>query len=142
MSNIIDCPNGCGRRVHVLASHCPGCGYRPELATLRDVLGSLSTVASILIGFGLASLVTLAVGDAALRTSWVGSLCAGVWTVASLLLLTVLVAGEALRRKEPESLIAPSYNESARFLRKFGILVRVFLFALALMAAGIISLGF
>jgi hypothetical protein len=66
-NELIACPGGCGNSVHRNAPACPHCGYQAELGRLEEPLGSLSTVSSILTGFGLAALVQLASTESSAR---------------------------------------------------------------------------
>src|SRR4051812_14556508 len=95
---LLPCPGGCGTQVHRNATECPQCGFRSELSRLEDLLGSLSTVSSILTGFGLAALVQLATGEAKKEPAlqWTS----GFWIVSSVLLLGVMICSEVLRRRE------------------------------------------
>src|SRR3712207_6291847 len=95
-SDLIPCPGGCGNRVHRSATECPHCGFRADLDSLEDLLGSLSTVSSILTGFGLAALVQLASGE--LRDEAAMRWTTGLWIISSVLLLGVMVGSEVLRR--------------------------------------------
>jgi hypothetical protein len=139
--DLIFCPGGCGNRVHPAAAACPQCGYQSELGRLGELLGSLSTVSSILTGFGLAALVQLATGEAKSEPAlqWT----TGLWTVSSLLLLGVMVCSEVLRRREVGGgPLCPSREENERLWRRSEWLL--FSFALALLgtAAGVVLLGF
>src|SRR3954471_17168325 len=95
---LLPCPGGCGTQVHRNATECPQCGFRSELSRLGELLGSLSTVSSILTGFGLAALVQLATGEA--KTEPTLQWTTGLWTASSLLLLGIMVCSEVLRRRE------------------------------------------
>src|SRR5947209_4872994 len=96
--DLLPCPGGCGTQVHRNASECPQCGYRAELSRVEDLLGSLSTVSSILTGFGLAALVQLATGESKKEPAlqWT----TGLWMVSSVLFLGVMICSELLRRRE------------------------------------------
>src|SRR5438105_5679807 len=115
--DLILCPGGCGNRVHPGAASCPQCGYQSELGRLGELLGSLSTVSSILTGFGLAALVQLATGEAKSEPAlqWT----TGLWTVSSLLLLGIMVCSEVLRRREVGGgPLCPSREEDERLWRR------------------------
>jgi hypothetical protein len=144
MSEQIPCPGGCGNQVHRRAVECPQCGYRAEITSFQELLGSLSTISSILIGFGLASLVALATdeGKTASETVVV-KLAIGMWTFSSLLLLAVLVMAELVRRQEVgESLIAMTQADQDQLTARCTVLLSAFVFALLLMFVGIVLLGF
>src|SRR5262245_13102490 len=96
--DLTPCPGGCGNLVHPNARECPHCGFQSEMARIEDLMGSLATISSILTGFGLAALVQLATGES--RKEETLQWTTGVWIVSSLLLLSVLVCSEVLRRRE------------------------------------------
>src|SRR5438477_12955237 len=95
-TELIPCPGGCGNQVHPRASDCPYCGYRPEGTRFEDLLGSLSLVSSILIGFGLEALITLVTAEERTTENPLAHWTFGVWIVGSVLLLVVLVLAEAI----------------------------------------------
>src|SRR5262245_27057336 len=96
---LLPCP-GCGEKTHRRATVCPHCGYPAELTVFQEQLASLSTICSILVGFGLAGLVQLG-GDAekVRESPWL-LVAIGCWLFSSLVLLAVLVMSEVLRRQE------------------------------------------
>jgi hypothetical protein len=138
--HLIPCP-GCANQVHPNAKECPGCGYLSEMGRLEDLLGSLSTISSILTGFGLAALVQLATDESRkeptlLWTTWL-------WTISSLLLLGVLVCSEVLRRREVVGgRLRLSQEEDKHLWRRSEWLLLSFAFALLGTAAGVVMLGF
>jgi hypothetical protein len=139
----IPCPGGCGNSIHANAAECPHCGYRPDFSRLEDLLGSLSTMSSILTGFGLAALVQLATSQAEPRNDWLSQLTNGMWILSSVLLLGVMIGAEFLRRRELRgSRMCPAPQDDERLWQQSERLLAAFTFALALTAAGVISLGF
>jgi hypothetical protein len=138
--DLIPCPGGCGSQVHRNARECPHCGYQSEMGRMEDLLGSLGTVSSILIGFGLAALVQLATGESRKEPTLVWT--TGLWIVSSLLLLGVLVCSEVLRRREVGGRLRLSREEEERLWHRSEWLL--FSFALSLLgtAAGVVLLGF
>src|SRR5262249_18611414 len=109
---------------------------------LEDLLGSLGTVCSILVGFGLAALVQLASGDEKTRNDPWLSWAAATWIVASVLLLAVLVGAETLRRREvPGGRMTPRAGEDERLWKRGERLMMTFAFALLCTAAGVLLLG-
>ncbi|MGF1578355.1 MAG: hypothetical protein ACFCD0_03215 [Gemmataceae bacterium] len=142
-SELVPCPGGCGREVHKRASECPQCGFQSEANTYQELLGSLSTVSSILVGFGLASIVTVAAEQAEYLQDLLLRIANGLWLFASMLLLAVLLMAEFLRRRGVgENVIAMSYDEQQRMGDLCGRLLSTFAFALFLIASGIVLLGF
>lgn len=138
---MIPCPGGCGGRVHSNARECPQCGYQSEVGRVEDLLGSLGTVSSILVGFGLASLVQLATSES--RNDWTLQLTTGVWIVSSLLLLGVLVCSEFLRRRDVGGgRMRLSREEDERLWKRSEWLLVSFSLALLGAAAGVVLLGF
>jgi hypothetical protein len=141
LDDLIPCPGGCGHRVHANAKECPNCGYQSEMGRLEDLLGSLSTICSILTGFGLAALVQLASGEA--KKDLALQLTTGVWIVSSLLLLGVLVCSEVLRRREVAGgRLRLSREEDERLWKRSEWLLFSFALALAGTALGVVLLGF
>ena len=139
----LDCPGGCGNQVYHRALQCPFCGYRAEIVTDHNLLGSLSVVSSILLGFGFGGLVTLAVEQSVLSTNWIGLSVAGLWMTGSILLLAILLISEGLRRKDlDEGHMVPESKEMARLQRRCEILMTCFLLALVCLGAGLVVLGF
>src|SRR5262249_28034953 len=131
----------CGHRVHTNARECPNCGYQSEMGRLEDLLGSLGTICSILVGFGLAALVQLASGES--RTDWALQLTTALWIVSSLLLLGVLVCSEVLRRREVGGgRMRLSQEEDQRLWLRSEWLLLTFALALLGTAAGVVLLGF
>ncbi len=142
-SELIACPGGCGREVHKRASECPQCGFQSEATTYQELLGSLSTISSILVGFGLTSIVTVAAEQADYLQDIFVRLANGLWLFASMLLLAVLLMAEFLRRRGVgENVIAMSFAEQQRMSNLCGGLLSTFTVALLLIAGGIVLLGF
>jgi hypothetical protein len=142
MSELVSCP-GCGSQVHRRANECPRCGYRAEIVTYQEQLSSLSTICSILTGFGLASLVSLATTEAKVMDSLVSRLAAGLWLFSSLLLLAILVTAEVLRRQEPsDTIIAMPAVERERFASRCERLLTFFSITLGIAALGVVLFGF
>ncbi len=139
----IACPGGCGNTVHPSATECSYCGYRPDFSRLEDLLGSLSTISSILTGFGLAALVQLATSQTEPRNDLLSQFTNGFWIFSSLLLLGVMVGAEFLRRRELRGgRMCLATEDDQRLWQQSERLLAAFTFALALSAAGVISLGF
>jgi hypothetical protein len=140
-NELIPCPGGCNNQVHPSAKECPHCGYQSELGRLEELLGSLSTISSILTGFGLAALVQLANEDA--KDSLALQLTTGLWIVSSLLLLGVLVGSELLRRREVGGgRLRPSREEDETLWRRSEWLLGSSALALGGTAVGVVVLGF
>jgi hypothetical protein len=111
------------------------------MGRLDDLLGSLSTISSILTGFGLAALVQLATGEA--RTQPALQWTTGVWVMSSLLLLGVLVCSEVLRRRDAGGgRMRLSKKEDDQVWRRSEWLLASFALALLGTAAGVVLLGF
>lgn len=139
----IPCPGGCGNAIHANAAECPHCGYRAEFSRLEELLGSLSTISSILTGFGLAALVQLATSQAEPRNEALLQCTNVLWIVSSVLLLAVMVGAELLRRRElhgSRMRLAPEEDERLRHQSEW--LLWAFTAALVGTAAGVICLGF
>ena len=140
---LISCPGGCGNSIHANATECPHCGYRAEFSRLEDLLGSLSTISSILTGFGLAALVQLATIQAEPRSELLLQWTIGLWIVSSVLLLGVMIGSELLRRREVRgSRMRLAPQEDERLWRQSERLLLAFALALVGTAAGVIGLGF
>ena len=140
-SDLIDCPGGCDSKVHANAKECPYCGFQSETARLEDLLGSLSTICSILVGFGLAALVQLATGES--RNDLFLRVTTGLWIVSSLLLLGVLVCSEVLRRREVGGgRLRISRAEDEQMWGSSEWLLFVLALALVGTAGGVVVLGF
>jgi Na+/melibiose symporter-like transporter len=141
-TELIPCP-GCTRPLHHRAVLCPHCGYSAEITTYQEQLASLSTICSILTGFGLTSLVALAVDASKFAEGWLFGLIAGIWLVSSLLLLLVLILAELLRRQEvSETVLHLSHPDREQFARRCERLLTIFALALAGTAVGLLLLGF
>jgi hypothetical protein len=139
----IPCP-GCGKAVHKRANECPNCGFRAESGNFRDLLASLSLISSILIGFGLASLVALyAQAPEAAEKVAIHQWAEGCWIFSSLLLLAVLVLSEWVGRQEisDTEILMPAADKE-HVLQCCSDLLFAFLIALVFMAIGIVVLGF
>jgi hypothetical protein len=142
-NELISCPGGCGNAVHRHASACPYCGYQAELGRVEELLGSLSTVSSILTGFGLAALVQLATGESRPKDDALLQWTTGLWLVSSLLLLGVMLSSEVLRRREiGGSRLQLSVAEDERIWHQGELLLGCFALALLGMAVGVVLLGF
>lgn len=140
-TELILCPGNCGNRVHSSARECPRCGFESEMVRVEELLGSLSTVSSILTGFGLAALVQLATGES--RNEPVLQWTVGLWTFSSLLLLSILVCSEFLRRKDVAGgRIRLKGTEENQLWRRSELLLTTFTVAVAGAAAGVVLLGF
>jgi hypothetical protein len=142
-SELVSCPGGCGRQVHQHAEECPNCGYRAETVRFAELLGGLATMCSILVGFGLAALVTLATDDSHAMDDPVVRWAAGFWLGSSVLLLVVLVATEFTRRREcGVSRIRIPSQEVGQLGRRCVFLLWTFTLALVGIAAGVVLIGF
>ena len=142
-AEIIECPSGCGSKVHTRATFCPNCGYRSESTNFEGLLGSLSTVSSILIGFGLAALVTLATDDSRAIEDVAVRITAGCWVVSSMMLLVVLVLTEIVRQRERNvGQLRISAGDEERIWKRCEILLYMFTLALVGTAVGVILLAF
>jgi hypothetical protein len=130
------------------------------------LLGNLSFISSILVGFGLEALITLVTSkkeepsdrakDATelvregtdrakdaiteqMLTEWTFA----VWMLASVLLLVLLVLAEVIRRRAVGATNIQASPESAeRTRRRCGRLVLIFTVALLLTTSGVVLLGF
>jgi hypothetical protein len=112
------------------------------MSRLEELLGSLSTISSILVGFGLAALVQLASGQDTKTDVWL-LLTSASWIIGSVLLMGVLLGSEALRRQEISGgRMKPHANEDERLGRCSEWLLGAFALALLCVAAGVILLGF
>ncbi len=139
----IPCPGGCGSSIHPNAVECPHCGYRAEFSRLEELLGSLSTMSSILTGFGLAALVQLATSQTEGRSERLLYWTSLLWIVSSMLLLAVMIGSETLRRREVQgSRMRLTPQEDERLWRWSEQLLFAFALALAGTAGGVILLGF
>ncbi len=135
----ISCPC-CGNDLHSKAFSCPSCGFQAETSKIQGLLGSLSTVCSILVGFGLASSVTLAAENSSGIFLQIAN---GMWLFASVLLLAVLVTAEFIRHQEVSDCdLAMTDREKERIQRRCGFLLIAFGSALLLVAIGIVVMGF
>jgi hypothetical protein len=141
--DLIPCPGGCGAKVHRNAVTCPHCGYSADLGRLEELLSSLSTVSSILTGFALAALVQLASEESKAKNEATLQWTTGLWILASLLLLGVMVCSELLRRREAGGgRMRPQPDEDDRLWRRTEWLLGCFALALSGAAAGVVVLGF
>lgn len=142
-NQLVECPGRCGQQVHPCAEACPHCGFRPELGNYEGLLGSLSTVCSILVGFGLAALVSLAT-DASNATDDILVIWAiRCWLFSTMLLLFVLVVAEFIRRRDlgVRRIDIPREEDEGIWRRCVPLLWGVTV-ALAGIAAGVVLLGF
>ena len=138
----VTCP-GCGQDVHPRAAECRHCGFRAEITGLHELLSSLSTICSILVGFGLASLVSLATADADRGRSIPANLAGVCWLVSSLLLLVVMLLADLFRRQEvAENVIDLPEPVQQQLKRRCDRLLWVFTWALGGTALGVVFLGF
>lgn len=136
---LVPCP-ACGKLQHQRTLQCLQCGFRPDLASYQELLGSLGTICSILVGFGLSGVVAIATtGPNNPVLYWVE----GMWVLASFLLLAVLVLGEFLRRTEPEDVLFTAHSrEQDRYGKRCMMLLAAFSVALLLVALGLVLLAF
>lgn len=142
-NDLIACPGGCGRQVHRRAGECPNCGYRADAADFEDLLGSLSTVSSILVGFGLAALVALATDESHALDGRAVSVAAGCWVGSSVVLGFVLVLAELLRRRAAGlSRIQLPEAEDRRLWGRSVWLLTMFAGALLSTATGVVLVAF
>jgi hypothetical protein len=139
--DLLPCPAGCTRKLHRNAKECPGCGYQSEISRIEDLLSSLGTISSILIGFGLAALVQLATDESRKEPMLQWTTLA--WIISSLLLLGVLVSEEFLRMREVRGgRMGLSREEDQRQWRRSEWLLLTFTLALFVPATGIVLVGF
>ncbi len=137
----ISCP-GCGAQVHRRATVCPQCGCPAELTVFQEELASLSTICSILVGFGLAGLVQLAGDVDKIRESMWLLVAIGCWLFASLVLLAVLVLSELLRRQDIADAVFDLPDDKLKeYARRCDNLLTWFSGALAVTAIGVVLLG-
>jgi hypothetical protein len=138
---LISCP-GCGAKVHRRATVCPGCGCPAELTVFQEQLASLSTICSILVGFGLAGLVQLAGDVEKIRESPWLLVAIGCWLFSSLVLLAVLVLSELLRRQDIADAVFDVPDDKLQpYARRCENLLSCFSVALAITAVGVVLLG-
>lgn len=143
LDELITCPGGCGTRLSPRAQMCPKCGHRHELAHIEQVLSGLGTICSILIGFGLSALVTLATDETNSISDPVVSVAAGLWLVSSLLLLFVLVATEWIRGNNPGSDgIGAPFRPDSGTVARCALLLYAFFAALLCTAVGVSLIAF
>jgi hypothetical protein len=139
---LIPCP-GCGKSAHRRATLCPHCGYVAEITHYQEQLSSLSTICSILTGFGLAGIFTLVVDDEKVQNSLFLTIAVGFLTPASLLFLVVLILSELFRRQEvSENVLAMPAGVRDRFARRCEFLLSVFTAALIGTGIGVLLAGF
>jgi hypothetical protein len=135
------CP-GCDEKVHRRATVCPHCGCPAELTVFQEQLASLSTICSILVGFGLAGLVQLGGDVEKIHASLWLLLAVGCWLFSSLVLLAVLVLSELLRRQEvAEDVLDLPDDKLQEYSRRCEHLLTWFSVALVITAAGVVLLG-
>lgn len=140
--DLLSCP-ACGTSVHERASECPRCGFRTEARGFDDLLTSLSTVSSIIVGFGLAALVSLATDDSHALDDPFMQVTAGCWIGASILLLVVLVVSELIRRADVgQSRLRMDQTEMDRIEARCLGLIVTFGVALLATAVGVVLVGF
>jgi hypothetical protein len=137
------CPGECGSHVHASAKECPKCGYRGEHSHLDELLSSLSTIASIMVGFSLAAVVGLVIeGEKQLESKGFFVVLA-TWLLASILLLFSLVGVELLRRQADFSnRLQLSPSEFRKFEAKISTMLNLFVFGLIGILLGLLILGF
>ena len=139
---LVNCP-ACGALQHQRTLQCLQCGFRPDLASYQELLGSLGMICSILVGFGLSGVVAIATTDPEKLNSPVLYWVEGMWVLASFMLLAVLVLGEFLRRTEPEDILLTAFSrEQDRYGKRCMILLVAFIVALLLVALGLVLLAF
>ncbi len=107
------------------------------------MLGSLGTIASILAGFVLAGLVSMAAEGPERFDNPFLQAALFCWIGSGLLILLVLVMAEFLRsREQSERVINATADETEQLERSCEKLLNVFAFALLATAGGIVILGF
>jgi hypothetical protein len=128
--------------VHPRATICPYCGCPAELTDFQEQLASLSTICSILVGFGLAGVAQVAADVEKVRESpWLLAAVA-CWLFASLVLLAVLVLSELLRRQEVADNTFDLPDEKLQdFALRCERLLTWFSIALIVTALGVVLLG-
>jgi hypothetical protein len=139
---LIPCPGGCGTSVHRDAEECPHCGFRAKVNRFDNLLASLSTISSILTGFGLSALVQLASIEKERRDDLSALITTGLWIVSSVLLLSVLICSEVLRRREVGGRMLLATAEEVALWGRTQWLLSTFALALGLTATGVVTLGF
>ena len=138
----IRCPC-CDGVLHPRAPHCPKCGFEPPVVAIRDLLGSLGTICSILAGFVLASIVTLIAEGSGLAGNVAASLSVLILIVATLFIITCLMIAEFLRRREfAENHFEMEYEQARRFEERCDRVFTLFGAGLAFTVLGIVALGF
>jgi len=138
---LVPCP-GCGEKVHRRATACPHCGCPAELTVFQEQLASLSTICSILVGFGLAGIVQLGTDVEKIHESLWLLIAIGCWLFSSLVLLAVLVLSELLRRQEVADAVLDLPDDKLRdYARRCEYLLTWFSIALVITAIGVVLLG-
>jgi hypothetical protein len=138
---LIPCP-GCGATAHCRATVCPHCGCPAELTVFQEQLASLSTICSILVGFGLAGLVQLGGDVEKIRESPWLLIAVGCWLFSSLVLLAVLVLSELLRRQEVTDAVLDLPDDKLQdYARRCEQLLTWLSVALVITAVGVVVLG-
>jgi hypothetical protein len=138
---LTSCP-GCRKEVHRRATVCPHCGCPAELTVFQEQLASLSTICSILVGFGLAGLVQLAGDVEKIRESIWLLVAIGCWLFSSMVLLAVLVLSELLRRQDlADAVLDLPDDKLGEYAHRCERLLSWFSVALVITAAGVVLLG-
>lgn len=149
-TNQIACPGDCGNQIHKQALTCPRCGYRSPIVAYHGLFQSLSVASSILLGFTINGLITIAVEgkvtmSASLlsRENLVQYLVSPIWIFASVLLFAVLIMSEISRHRHiGDNLIRLSPLEEMRIRRRCDRLISCFVVAALGMLLGMIALAF
>ena len=141
-TELIECP-GCGQKVHPRANDCPACGFRSDVTAFDNLLSGLTSVSSILVGFGLAALVSLATSE---RRAWENQIlyyAAMCWSGSSIALLVVLVHAEFLRKQLSDlpRINLPREREESVWQRCVNLLW-IFTTAVMVCAIGVVLIGF
>jgi len=137
----LPCP-ACNHQVHPSAERCMRCGYRAPGGRVRELLGSLVFVASILAGFGLASVVQLASIEGERRNDWSILITAGCWICGSVFMLAIIFVAEMLRGNEDLQRLDCPEASHQRLLQQTQTLLTWFTVSLLPFVVGIITLGF
>lgn len=138
--SLVDCP-GCRQRIHLHADECPHCGYPGPSRTDDRLLGTISVLTTILIGFGLSALATLITDESKALTDWFVWAAVAFWVMSSLLLLSVLVSAELLRHRVSQRIQPDSLNRED-FDERIGRLIAVCCFAIVFMGLGVVLAAF
>lgn len=123
------------------APGCPNCGYQPATNRTDELLGSIVTVSSILIGFTLSALVQVTSGET--RSDGLVQVATGCWVASSVLLVGVLIGAETARRREFTGgrLLASAAEDEHQWTRCEWLLT-TFTVALLAAACGVVVIAF